>query len=161
MNGSWMSEASGSQWALLGIGQVRIGGQDAAGLDEGPDEVDVESLARVERARDVDVVVRIGVRGVRIEGDEDGPDDEREREKAAGGSAQPVQRSTGSWAFRPVRIGHVRRAEARTEVPRGRVRSAPTEASTAQVGPLDGLPDRLSAGSRLRPDRARFRLRGQ
>ena len=84
MNGSWMSDARGSQWALLGIGRMGIGRQDAAGLHERPDEIDVESLARVERARDVHVVVRVGVRGVRIEGDEDGPDDEREREKADG-----------------------------------------------------------------------------
>ena len=107
-NGTWTIEASGIQWALLGIGQVRIGGQLAARLDEDPDEVDVESLARMEGARDVDVVIGIGVGGVRKERDEDRPDDQRVREKQQGG---PHGRCSLAPGIRPsdrYEIGHLR-----------------------------------------------------
>ena len=79
MNGTWTNDASGSQWALRGDRQDGVGRDLAADLGEDPDEVDVEAVARGERPGDVDVVVGVGVRRVREEGDEDEPDDERKQ----------------------------------------------------------------------------------
>ena len=43
MNGAWMNDASGSQWAFDGIGRTGSPGC-AADLGEDPDEVDVEAV---------------------------------------------------------------------------------------------------------------------
>ena len=97
MNGTWTSDASGIQWAFDGIGRTGFGRDRAADLGEDPDEVDVEAVARGERSGDVDVVERVGVGRVREQcAIEHQPDDEGEQVQERGGSARPVQRSTGS-----------------------------------------------------------------
>ena len=65
MNGAWMNEASGQPVGVRRDREDRVGRERAADLGEDPDEVDVEALAGGERARDIDVVVRVGVRRVR------------------------------------------------------------------------------------------------
>ena len=58
--------------------QRRVGRDDAADLGEDPDEVDVEALPRLEGARDIDVIGRIGVRRLREVPDEHRPNGEGE-----------------------------------------------------------------------------------
>ena len=79
MNGAWMNDASGSQWAFAGIGRTRVGRDLVADLGEDPDEVDVQAVARGEVPRDVDVVGGIGVRRVGEEDHQSDPDDERKQ----------------------------------------------------------------------------------
>ena len=56
--------------------QHRIGWDAPADVDERPDEVDVETRPGVEGASHVHVVVRVGVGGIGMHAEENGPDDQ-------------------------------------------------------------------------------------
>ena len=62
MKGTWTNAARGIQCPLEGIGRVGCRGQRAAHIDEVPDVVDREAMARGECLGNVDVVIGIRVR---------------------------------------------------------------------------------------------------
>ena len=86
MNGAWMNDASGSQWAFDGIGRTGVDRELAADLGEDPDEVDVEPVAAGERPRDIDVIEGIGVGRIREHEHESGPDEDGEPVQEQGDS---------------------------------------------------------------------------
>ena len=70
--------------------------EPVADLGEDPDEVDVQPVAGRDRPRDVDVVVEIGVRGIRVQRYEDGANDQRQR-------VQQQRRAHEAGAYQPAR----------------------------------------------------------
>ena len=66
--------------------QDRMGRERPAEIDEGPDEVMIETVAGLERPRHVDVVVGIHVRGVWKEADQGQPHDDGEHVKGHDGT---------------------------------------------------------------------------
>ena len=85
MNGTWTKLASGSQWAFEGIGRVAGIRDPVADLGEDPDEVDVQAVAGGDRPGDVDVVVAVRVRGIRVDRDQGEADEQRQHEQGDGG----------------------------------------------------------------------------
>ncbi len=80
MNGAWMKDASGSQCALEGIGRTGVR-RDATPPTSAKIQTngDRQSLAGRERSSHVDVVVRVGVGGVRVHDHQYPTDHEGER----------------------------------------------------------------------------------
>ena len=97
------------QWHPMGVRgdrQGRVGRDRSADLGEDPDQVDRESTTVGEVPGDVHVVERIGIRRVGEVPDEHDPRRPGQARIGRTGYARPVQRSTGSWSFRPVRTGY-------------------------------------------------------
>jgi hypothetical protein len=82
--GSWMIAASGIQWALLGIGSIGLAGMRPPTSTNDQMKSMLKPCSGVQRPGHVDVVVRVGVGGVRVQPEHDAPNDQGERIESEG-----------------------------------------------------------------------------